>query len=143
MSIKKTFQLRQFTYGEVSISLMESYFRKPYYGYVEEILLILLVIHWNLCNEECFYVKEKPVHLLPLSCCKEASICDLWLFAESPRLKHLYFLICDNGIYIELNWLCKHTGRIRINQDFILIYPCTGMKFLLVSIFKQALNILQ
>ena len=52
-------------------------------------------------------------------------------------LKHLHTLISHNRIYIELNWLCKHTKKVRSSQGIILVMNWVKHSFSLWVSFKE------
>ena len=83
----------------MSISQTEGYFENG--RFLEEPVLFLLAFKWNLQEKACSCVKTKsnlnfPVNLDEML--KEATIY-FSLQDESHFSKHLFYLICDNGIY--------------------------------------------
>ena len=82
---KKPFKIQQSTYKNVLISLTQSYFKKPWHKFVEEIAILALVILTNLYDEACFYAKNQITFCHKIVAKKQAFY--FRLFGESPCLK--------------------------------------------------------
>ena len=65
------------------ISQTEGYFKNGYYRFLEEPMLFLLALKWNLLEKRFPVLRQKPTQILPWNLLKGATIHLYCLFAES------------------------------------------------------------
>lgn len=105
------------------------------------ILSFPLAILRNLCDAVCFCVKSKILSHFYCKIVAKKQPLYLWLFGESTCFSACT-LSCVTIKHIELNWLCKHTKKIKSSQSFIITNSCTYWSFCLWVLLRK-LKLLQ
>lgn len=105
------------------------------------ILSFPLAILRNLCDAVCFCVKSKILTHFYCKIVAKKQPLYLWLFGESTCFSACT-LSCVTIKHIELNWLCKHTKKIKSSQSFIITNSCTYWSFCLWVLLRK-LKLLQ
>ena len=110
------------TFNCIPISLTEGCFKNPYHHFLEEAMLFLITLRWNLKKKRFPMLRQKSTQILLKPCCNvernNLSFLPIWWITF---FKSLYSLIDS----IEINWLCKHGKKVRISQFSISISSCT------------------
>ena len=92
------------------ISRTEGYNENPWYLFLEESMLFLLAWKWNLQEKASSSVKSKANSNFAIKLAERSNHSFLLSVWSITFFKHL-IMEC-----IELNWLCKHTKKVRSSQ---------------------------
>ena len=83
-------------------------------------MLFLLALNWNLLEKAFSSVKTKIYSSFPVKLAERSNHSLLLSVSWTTPFKHLHSLVGVTEC-IEINWLCKHTEKVRSSQAAILV----------------------